>query len=271
MILFPNAKINLGLNITRHRADGYHDLESIFIPVGWKDVLEIVPAKGLCTTLTTFGKPVNCPPEANLVMRAYKALDSIIPLPPVDIFLEKIIPDGAGLGGGSADAAFTLKALNEMFALGLDKPMLASIAGKIGADCAFFIYNRPMLATGIGTSLSPIDVDLSSYYIIIVKPDVSISTREAYSGVTPHPWNVPLTSLIASKQLDAIVNDFEQSIFKLHPELDKIKHQMIEMGAVYASMSGSGSAIYGLYANESIALSASASLAHYGEIYSCKL
>lgn len=250
MITFPNAKINIGLNIERKRSDGYHDLSTVFYPIPWKDILEIVPAKGSVTTLSVTGRTVECPMEKNLVVKAYRALDAITPLPPVDIYLHKIIPDGAGLGGGSADAAFTLKMLNDMFALGLNREQLVEIAARIGADCPFFIYNAPCLAYGIGEKLTPIDLNLDEYIIAVVKPPVSISTKEAFSRVVPqlplyalperitepiHHWN------------NHIKNDFETSVFPSHPEIAEIKSQLLSMGAAYASMSGSGTAVYGIF------------------------
>lgn len=250
MILFPNAKINLGLNVVRRRPDGYHDLETLFYPVPWRDVLEIVPAKGDTTTLTVTGRNVDCPPEKNLVMKAYSALDAMSPLPPVDIYLQKIIPDGAGLGGGSADAAFTLKGLNELFSLGYSDEELAETATKIGADCPFFIYDVPMLATGIGNVFSPISINLSSMTIVIVKPPVHVSTKEAYSGVTPALPAVDIRSTLIDPVecwRGVLKNDFEDSIFPLHQEIADVKTRLYDLGAVYASMSGSGASVYGLF------------------------
>lgn len=251
MILFPNAKINLGLDIVGKRPDGYHNIETVMIPVPWTDVLEIVPAEGKESTLTVSGRKVDCPTEKNLVMRAFRALESEFGLPPVDIYLRKIIPDGAGLGGGSADAAFTLKGLNSLFELGLTDERLAETAAKLGADCPFFIYNRPMLCTGIGTDFSPVDVDLSGYSIAIVKPQVSVPTAQAYSRVTPAMPSRHIADVIAESSVDAwqttLKNDFEASVFPLYPLVGDIKARLIEMGAAYASMSGSGSAVYGLF------------------------
>ncbi len=250
MILFPNAKINIGLYITSRRPDGYHNLETLFYPVGWQDILEIVPAKGDDTTLTVTGNTVACPAEKNLVMKAYRTLNDEIPLPPVDIFLHKIIPDGAGLGGGSADAAFTLKGLNEIFSLNLTGQNLAEIAVKIGADCPFFIYNRPMLAKGIGNEFSPSTLNLDNRIIAIVKPNESVSTREAYSGVNPmmpiHDLATSLTLKI-SEWRDTISNDFEKSIFPSHPAIEAVKTHLYGLGSDYASMSGSGAAVYGIF------------------------
>lgn len=259
MILFPNAKINIGLDVVNRRSDGYHDLVTLFYPVPWRDMLEIVPASGGETTLTVTGRCVDCPPEKNLVMKAYRALDAVVPLPPVDIYLHKIIPDGAGLGGGSADAAFTLVGLNRMFDLGLSSTRLAGIASKLGADCAFFVYDRPMLARGIGDVLTDCDLDLSGYSIAIVKPQVGVSTAEAYNGVVPAVPPVDLGQLIAGgveSWAGKVKNDFERSIFKAHPVIAGIKEQLYEMGAVYASMSGSGASVYGIFAKECDTLSA---------------
>lgn len=257
MVVFPNAKINLGLNIINRRPDGYHDIETIMVPTAWKDILEIVPAKGDQTTLTVTDRHVDCPPEKNLVMKAYNALNNYTHLPPVDIYLRKIIPDGAGLGGGSADAAFMLTALNEMFSLDISDSKLAEIASAIGADCPFFIYNRPMLATGTGTTLSDISVPaIGGLTLLIVKPDISISTAQAYSGVTPHLPAVSLSDSILqpiSEWQDLIINDFEESLSITHPEIGRIKSILKESGAVYCSLSGSGSAVYGIYDSDKMA------------------
>lgn len=253
MILFPNAKINIGLDITARRTDGYHDIVTLMCPTRWTDVLEIVPARGETTTLTVTGRHVDCPPEKNLVMKAYRALDAYTPLPPVDIYLHKIIPDGAGLGGGSADAAFTLRGLNELFALDIPDHELARIASTLGADCAFFIYNRPMMCRGIGDVISPSDITLDGYTLAIVKPPCSVSTAEAYSAVSPRVPAVDLQDrlcLPAEEWKDAIVNDFEPSVVKRLPEVAEIKRKLYGLGAVYASMSGSGSAVYGLFRHD---------------------
>lgn len=258
MIRFPNAKINIGLDIVSRRPDGYHNLVSVFYPLPWRDVLEIVPARGTETTLTVTGRPCECPVESNLVMKAYRALDTAAgPLPPVDIFLRKIIPDGAGLGGGSADAAFTLVMLDEMFSLSLGTDTLAEIAATIGADCAFFIHNRPMLATGTGTTLTPVSLSLAGMAIAVVKPPVHVSTREAYAGVTPATPARSLADDIANLAIDrwqhCIANGFEASIFPRHPEIADIKSRLTDAGAVYASMSGSGSAVYGIFPTVTLA------------------
>ncbi|MCM1449079.1 MAG: 4-(cytidine 5'-diphospho)-2-C-methyl-D-erythritol kinase [Clostridiales bacterium] len=270
MISFISSKINIGLNVTSRRPDGYHNLETVMVPIDWGDILEIVPAHGSDSTLTVLGRHIDCPSEKNLVMKAYRALQQEMKLPPVDIYLEKIVPDGAGLGGGSADAAFTLTALNSLFSLGLSCEHLARIAASVGADCPLFIYNKPMLATGTGTTLTPYPIDLSPYHIVVVKPPVAVSTRDAYAGIHPSPWQHPLVSvkpcnLIASRP----ANDFETGIFALHPSLRAIKEEIYDLGAVYASMSGSGSAIYGLFDSEQLAQQAKAHLDERGIVRIC--
>ncbi|MCM1522226.1 MAG: 4-(cytidine 5'-diphospho)-2-C-methyl-D-erythritol kinase [Muribaculaceae bacterium] len=256
MLVFPNAKINLGLDILSRRPDGYHDISTVMVPVPWRDVLEIVPARGEVSTLTVTGRRVDCPPEKNLVMRAYRLMEERFGLPPVDIYLRKVIPDGAGLGGGSADASFTLRVLDEHFALGLDDETLASMAAHLGADCPLFIFNRPMLATGTGTDLSPIDVDLSGMTIVIVKPPVSVPTAQAYSRVTPAVPPEPIPEILQSPVSEwqgRLKNDFETSVFPLHPMLPEIKDKLLDIGAVYASMSGSGSSLFGLFTSDILA------------------
>ena len=265
MIKFPNAKINLGLNIVRRRPDGYHDIETVFYPIALQDVVEIVPAKGSESTLTTYGRNIDCPVEKNLVMKAYRALEKDFNLPPVDIYLHKNIPDGAGLGGGSADAASAMLILNEIFSLNIPKADLAARAARLGADCAFFIYNSPMMATGIGDILSPIEVPLHGKTLLLVKPDVSVPTAEAYSRVTPHESDTSLHSLMASPVetwRNTLKNDFEPSVFAAHPELADIKQQIYDLGAVYASMSGSGSSIFGIFDSANMAENAKAQFAN---------
>ncbi|MBP5689186.1 MAG: 4-(cytidine 5'-diphospho)-2-C-methyl-D-erythritol kinase [Muribaculaceae bacterium] len=250
MISFPNAKINLGLNIVERRPDGYHDLETVFYPIGLTDVLEIVPAKGGESTLTTYGNPVDCPAEKNLVMKALRLMQQHYDVPEVDIYLYKHIPDGAGLGGGSSDASSTMLMLNEMFDLGVEKAELARLAATLGADCPFFIYNQPMMATGIGEILTPINVSLKGMYLFLVKPAVSVPTKVAYSRVTPAPSISPLEADLAMNVNlwnGVVKNDFEPSVFAEFPELAEIKSTIEKGGALYASMSGSGSSIFGIF------------------------
>lgn len=250
MVTFPNAKINLGLNIVERRDDGYHNLETVFYPIALTDVLEIVPAHGKESTLTTYGNPVDCPVEKNLVMKALRLMQQHYNVPEVDIYLYKHIPDGAGLGGGSSDASSTMLMLNEIFNLGIDKGEMASLAASIGADCPFFIYNQPMMATGIGDILTPIDLSLKGLFLFLVKPNVSVPTKVAYSRVTPIPSTSNLlTDLAADVRLwsGVVKNDFEPSVFAAFPELAQIKTTIEKGGALYASMSGSGSSIFGVF------------------------
>ncbi len=254
MIAFPNAKINLGLNIVERRPDGYHNIETVFFPIPLTDVLEIVPAGE--TTLTCYGNAVDCPPEKNLVMRAYRLLQQRYDLPPVAMHLYKHIPDGAGLGGGSSDAAHALLMLNKMFDLQLADEQLAAMAVTLGADCAFFIYNRPMLATGIGDVMSPVAVDLKGKALLLVKPPVGVDTRTAYSRVQPAPATADLARTVmqpAETWDGLLVNDFEPSVFAALPQLWLIKARLLDAGAVYAAMSGSGSTVFGIFDGDKLA------------------
>lgn len=266
MILFPNCKVNLGLRVIRKRHDGYHDIETVMVPAPWHDILEIVPSASGETTLTVSGRKVDCPNEKNLVMKAYRALERRVPLPAVDIYLRKVVPDGAGLGGGSADAAFTLTGLNSMFDLGLSKEELADTAGEIGADCPFFVYNRPMLATGTGTILEPIELpQIAGMTMLIAKPAVAVSTKEAYGGVIPRlpdrSLATALTAPVSEWEEEGVENDFEKSILTLHPEIKKVKETIKRAGAEYCSMTGSGAAVVGLFATDKMAESAAEGLA----------
>lgn len=248
MIVFPNAKINLGLNVVSRRTDGYHNLETVFYPIPLCDVLEFLPAEK--TSLQIVGKPVVGNVESNLVMRAYRLLAEKFALPNLAICLQKNIPMGAGLGGGSSDAAFMLRALNDTFALQITDDELEKMAATLGADCAFFIRNKAAFATGIGNQLTPSKLSLNGFYLVLVKPDIHISTAEAYSQIVPKMWEIPLSQLLAqpiSAWRNTICNDFEPSCFAEHPLLAHIKQQLYTFGATYAAMSGSGSTIYGIF------------------------
>lgn len=252
MITFPNAKINLGLNIVEKRPDGYHNLETIFYPIHLEDALEVVPLNGSTQDydLKISGTPILGSPEDNLVVKAYRLLKEDFQLPPIHIYMYKHIPMGAGLGGGSSDAAFMLKLLNEKFNLGLTIEQMEAYASRLGADCAFFIKDRPVFATGIGNVFTPVDLSLKGMYIVLVKPDISVSTKEAYSLVTPQRPAKALTESIKQPietWKDSIANDFERSVFKAYPEIAAIKDKLYDMGAVYASMSGSGSTVFGIF------------------------
>lgn len=274
MILFPNCKINIGLDVVARRDDGYHEIITAMYPIPWNDVLEIVPAKGASTTLRSYGRAIACTAENNLVIKAYRALDRRIKIPPVDIYLEKIIPDGAGLGGGSSDAAFTLTGLNHIFSLGLSKEDLAEIASEIGADCPFFIYDTPMLATGIGTELKPSGAVIDGMTVLIAKPaGVNVSTALAYRGITPakpeHQLAESLSMPIKEWQY-RIKNDFEKSIFPIFPEIARVKHTMQSHGAIYSSMSGSGAGVFGIFEDDNLAETARISL-HGCDTFICRL
>ncbi|MDD2960717.1 MAG: 4-(cytidine 5'-diphospho)-2-C-methyl-D-erythritol kinase [Muribaculaceae bacterium] len=256
MIKFPNAKINLGLDIVEKRADGYHNIESVFYPIPLCDALEIVPSSNHGATLHVSGNAIECEPKDNLVIKAYNKLACNYPIPAVDIYLHKNIPDGAGLGGGSADASFTLIILNELFNLNIDNSELASIASTIGADCPFFIYNKPVLATGIGNIFSSIELSLNDKYLLLIKPDVYVSTKDAYSGVTPQLPTSKIQDIISSELSTwkgQLKNDFESSVFAKFPQLLELKEKLYSLGATYASMSGSGSSIYGIFESANMA------------------
>jgi len=253
MVFFPNAKINLGLNILRKRDDGYHELETIFYPIGLKDGLEFIENKKNKIVFSSSGLSLNIDLEENIVVKAYRLLDADHSLPGLDIHLHKVIPFGAGLGGGSSDAAFLLKGLNDYFELGLTTDQLKIYAIKLGADCSFFLENKPAFASGIGEKLQTIDFSLNDYFIVLVKPPFGVGTKEAYAGIKPATPKFLLTDLIKQSPenwQDCILNDFETSVFPLYPKIAEIKSKLIDRGAVYASMSGSGSSVFGLFKSE---------------------
>ncbi|OJV55571.1 MAG: 4-(cytidine 5'-diphospho)-2-C-methyl-D-erythritol kinase [Bacteroidetes bacterium 43-16] len=250
MICFPNAKINLGLFVTEKRADGYHNLETVFFPVKISDALEIIPAEA--TSISTHGLAVAGDTQQNLVWKAWELLKKDFPeqLNPVQIQLLKNIPMGAGMGGGSADGAFMLELLNQFFRLDLSKAQLAAYALQLGSDCPFFIYNEPCFAGGRGELLQPITLDLSDYTIQIICPEVHISTATAFSNIQPKQAAFDLQGLSELPVEDwkkQVFNDFEGPVFKAHPELAEIKEQLYAQGAIYAAMSGTGSTIYGIF------------------------
>lgn len=282
MISHPNVKVNLGLSVLRKRPDGFHDLETVFLPYpGISDTLEIIAGDAWSETSASLFRryPAGCVAQAisqdgalmitiaraggvdwdplkDLTAKAYFLLAEAYKLPPMKIFLEKTSPVGAGLGGGSADAAFALRMISELAGLGLDDATLASYASRLGSDCAFFVYNRPMLGEGRGDVLTPWDIDMSGLRMEVVVPEgVAVSTAEAYRGITPREVladdsAVPLKDALSrpvSGWKDCLVNDFEKTVFAAHPELASIKERLYADGAVYASMSGSGSAFFALY------------------------
>ena len=252
MITFPNAKINLGLNIVEKRPDGYHNLETIFYPIPLQDALEITPWEGgeRKYKLAQSGIQIAGDDEHNLVVKAYKLLDSLYNLPPIEINLLKHIPSGAGLGGGSADAAFMLCMLNQHFQLNIPNEQLEVYAAQLGADCAFFVENKPTFADGIGNIFSPIELSLKGYKLLLVKPDIFVSTRDAFAQIKPKRPTISLKE-VAKMPIEAwktyMVNDFEESVFPQFPAIADIKALLYDMGAIYASMSGSGSSVFALF------------------------
>ncbi len=250
MILYPNAKINIGLFITEKRPDGFHNIESCFFPVALHDILEIIPSEE-STSFNSTGIDIPGSPDDNLCLKAWQLLKKDFDIPQVKIHLHKQIPIGAGLGGGSADCAFTFIALNELFDLKLEIAQLEEYAGELGSDCTFFIRNKPAYATGKGEKLEILPYsDLDKYNLILINPGIHIPTGEAYSGIIPQEREVFLPEIlkdnIATWQ-DKVTNDFEKSIFRNHPEIKEIKEDLIKRGALYASMSGSGSSVFGFF------------------------
>ena len=253
MLLFPNCKINIGLRVVRKREDGYHDLETIFYPVyGLHDELEVEPAEEFA--FLQDGLVVDCLPTDNLICKVYKRMQEHFPqIGNVKITFKKNISFGAGLGGGSSDAAHMAIALNEIFFLGLTREQLAEEVRPLGADCPFFIYNTPCYAEGIGDKLSPITLDLSGLRLVMIKPNCSVSTKDAYAGIVRHPEaeGQIKQALAEGKALTdmspLLINDFEQTVFPLHPEIAEIKQRLLSAGAMYAAMSGSGSTVFGLF------------------------
>lgn len=258
MITFPCAKINLGLNIVSKRPDGYHNLETVFYPIPLTDALEIkymdekFPSESPCDLKIT-GNDVDCNEEENLVIKAYQLLAADFQLPRVHAHLVKRIPTQAGLGGGSSDAAYMIRLLDERFRLNIGIPEMERYAAKLGADCAFFITADPSYAEGIGDVLMPVDVPgagLGGYYLAVVKPSVAVSTRDAYAAIVPKTPAKCCRDIVRQPietWKDELVNDFEAPIFAMHPELAAIKQSLYDAGAVYAAMSGSGSALFGIF------------------------
>lgn len=264
MITYPNAKINLGLNITEKRPDGYHNLETIFYPIPLQDALEVTQLTSQEEySLKISGLTIEGNPDNNLIIKAYRLLKTDYPqITPIDIHMYKHIPTGAGLGGGSADAAFMIKLLNEKFQLHISIEQMEIYAARLGADCAFFIQNKPVFATGIGNIFEPIELSLKGYYLILVKPDIFVSTQEAFSHIRPHFPQQSLKEIISQPietWKDSMFNDFEESIFPQYPEIAAIKDKLYDMGAIYASMSGSGSSVFGIFKEQ---------IEHIDEIFS---
>jgi len=257
MITFPNCKINLGLWVTQRRPDGYHNIQTVMMPVPWCDILEIVPAGASETSLAVTGTPIATPVRENLCYKAWQVMADKYTISPVSIHLHKAIPAGAGLGGGSSDASFALRMLNTMFHLNLDNEILRSLAVQLGMDCPFFIENVPALSTGRGEFLKPVSLHLEGYFLVIVKPPLHVSTAAAFLGTKPQyrensideVINLPLENW--KKELH---NDFEDTVFDLYPDIQDIRNMMYRQGAIYAAMSGSGSAVFGVFAENPVQL-----------------
>jgi 4-diphosphocytidyl-2-C-methyl-D-erythritol kinase len=248
MLRLSPAKINLGLQITEKRTDGFHNLQTVFYPIKWADIVEVMPANTLRLHVTGINPCISG--EENICTKAFRLLQKDFNLRGADIYLHKHVPFGAGLGGGSSNAATVLMTANEVFELGLDTEQLAAYATQLGSDCAFFLYNQPMLGTERGEFLTPINISLQEYKLLIVKPPVNVNTAEAYKNIVPHSNRPPLQSIIRQPihtWKSALVNDFEHSVFAVYPVLEQIKDTMYNNGAIYAAMSGSGSAIFGIF------------------------
>jgi len=244
MIVFPNAKINIGLNVIEKRQDGFHNIESCFFPIPWKDALEVVEAGSF--SFSSSG--IAIPGTTNIVELAYNLLRDKYNLPPIAVHLHKNIPIGAGLGGGSADGAFMLSLLNQLFKLSLSNEQLKEFAGKLGSDCPFFIDNKPAFVEGTGNIFSSINLDLSGNYLAVNYPDIHVDTASAYKNLVPAKPEFSLKSILEAKALNEwaglVKNDFEKNA---DPEIIKVREELYQRGAIYASMSGSGSAVYGIY------------------------
>lgn len=250
MICFPNAKINIGLNVVERRPDGFHNIETVFVPIAWCDVLEFISADDNCMTLKNTGIEIEGEDSDNLIIRAYEILNADFDLPPLHIHLHKAIPFGAGLGGGSADAAFMLQALNTSYELNLSTADLQQYAQELGSDCPVFIENKSVYAEGTGNIFQPIDIRLDAYFFLLVFPGFAVNTQEAYNRLVPKR---PVYSLKATVKQpveewkDVITNDFELAVFSRYPLLADLKGRFYQQGAVYAAMSGSGSSVFGIF------------------------
>ena len=249
MIAFPPCKINLGLYVTEKRDDGFHNLETCFYPVPFFDILEIIPADEF--QFSSSGLLIPGKSSDNLCVKAYLMLKEKFNLPPVRIHLHKVIPTGAGLGGGSADAAYTLRLLNDIFSLDLTTETLKAYAAQLGSDCSFFVSDMPMIGTGRGEILNPCNVDLGSKYLVLVKPDAHVSTADAYRGITLRKNDLPLKETVeqvpVAEWRGKLRNDFEESIFRRFPIVGQLRDELYQLGATYAFMSGSGSTVAGLF------------------------
>lgn len=256
MLCFPNAKINLGLHITEKRSDGFHNIETVFYPIDWKDTLEVLENKNLTSGASTCqlhcsGIKIEGVSDDNLINKAYNNLSLIKSLPPLNVYLHKAIPMGAGLGGGSADAAFFIKTVNTQFNLALSEDVILQEAAKLGSDCAFFVKNTPTYAYEKGDKFKDVKIDLSAYTILTIFPNIHSNTKLAYSRVTPKKADINLIDFLSSTKPEnwkgVLENDFEESVFYHFPEIKKLKDHLYTQGALYASLSGSGSSVFGIF------------------------
>ncbi|MEY4877053.1 MAG: 4-diphosphocytidyl-2-C-methyl-D-erythritol kinase [Bacteroidota bacterium] len=251
MIIFPNAKVNFGLNIISKRADGFHNIQSVFVPVKVEDALEFIPANAL--QFSTSGLPIPGNTNDNLIIKAYHLIKSNYNIPFLKIHLHKVIPMGAGLGGGSADAVFFIKSVNNYFELKMNADEMLQIASSLGSDCAFFITNKISFATEKGENLEPFTLDLSGYKICVIHPKIHVNTAWAYSKIKPLTPNKSIKEILKQPietWKNELINDFEKPVFEKHPEIQNLKNEFYKHGALYASMSGSGSAVFGIFKNE---------------------
>ncbi len=251
MLYYSNAKINLGLNITEKRKDGFHNIETIFYPLSLRDAMEFIPSKTV--SLTSSGIRVDCETEDNLIIKAYRLLQEDFDLPILKFHIHKIIPFGAGLGGGSANAASTLVELNNFFKLKLTEIQLLRYANKLGSDCAFFIKNKAVFAEQKGDIFSNVELDMSAYQILLIYPGFGVSTAEAYAGIQPRLTEMSVDKIIQKEIAlwkKELRNDFEETVFEKYPVLGKIKQKLYDNGAIYSSMSGSGSSMFGIFENQ---------------------
>lgn len=252
MVSFPPCKINLGLHVVRKRNDGFHDIETCFYPLPFTDILEIIPGDSFA--FTTSGMDIPGDQNDNLCVRAYRMLrDEGYLHSNALIHLHKIIPSGAGLGGGSSDAAHTLRLLNTTFDLNLSIPQLENFAARLGSDCAFFVHNTPMMGSGRGEVLTPVDVPLNGKFLVLLNPGIHVSTAVAFAGVSPNASRVSIASLVqepVTAWRTLLVNDFEQTVFAGYPAIREIKEKLYAAGAIYAAMTGTGSSVYGIFSEE---------------------
>ncbi len=252
MVVFPPCKINLGLSVLSKRSDGYHNLETCFYTVPWLDVLEVISSDEFSFTST--GTVIPGAPEDNLCVKAYRLLNKDFDVGPVKIHLHKIIPSGAGLGGGSSDAAYMLRLLNVKFSLNLSEKTLMNYAAQLGSDCAYFVQDKAMIGTGRGEILEEIPLSLQNRFLVIVKLGIHVSTADAFGGITPKAPSHAIEKIVSKYPVEEwksiLKNDFEETVFRKYPHIKLVKDKLYALGATYASMSGSGSAVYGIFESD---------------------